>query len=92
MKTRFSAKFKLTLILFSLIGFLPRLLSFTFVGRNVYDPLSSEFLVPIMILLFLSGVSLLSVNGIWITVEKTVEYAKKRKIKKSEKKGFAQND
>ena len=79
-------------ILFSLIGFLPRLLSFTFVGRNVYDPLSSEFLVPIMILLFLSGISLLSVNGVWITVEKTVEYAKKRKIKKSEKKGIAQND
>jgi uncharacterized membrane protein YdjX (TVP38/TMEM64 family) len=79
-------------IVFSLIGFLPRLLSFTFVGRNVYDPLSSEFLVPIMILLFLSGISLLSINGVWITVEKTVEFAKKRKIKKLEKKGIAQND
>jgi uncharacterized membrane protein YdjX (TVP38/TMEM64 family) len=82
----------LRFILFSLIGFMPRLLSFTFVGRNVYDPLSPEFLVPIMILLFLSGISLLSVNGIWITVEKTVEYAKKRKNKKLEKKGIAQND
>ena len=82
----------LKFILFSLIGFLPKLLSFTFVGRNVYDPLSSEFLVPIMILLFLSGISALSVNGIWTTVEKIVDYANKRKIKKSEKKGIAQND
>lgn len=65
-------------VLFSLIGFMPKLLSFTFVGRNVFDPLSSEFLVPIMILLFISGVSVLSVNGVWTTVEKIVEHAKKK--------------
>lgn len=79
-------------ILFSVIGFLPKLISFTIVGRNVYDPLSPGFLVPIMILLFVSGVSVLSVNGIWTAVEKSVEYAKMRKIKKLEKKGITEND
>lgn len=79
-------------VLLSVIGFMPKLISFTFVGRNVFDPLSPGFLVPIMVLLFLSGVSALSVNGVWTTVEKTVEYVKKRKIKKSEKKGINEND
>ncbi len=77
-------------VLLSLIGFMPKLLSFTFVGRNVFDPLSSGFLVPIMVLLFLSGISVLSVNGVWTTVEKTVEFIKKRKTEKLEKKGIAE--
>ena len=76
-------------ILFSVIGFLPKLISFTIVGRNVYDPLSPGFLVPIMILLFVSGFSVLSVNGIWTAVEKSVEYAKTKKL---EKKGIKEND
>lgn len=66
----------------SVIGFMPKLLSFTFVGRNVFDPLSSGFLVPIMILLFLTGISALSVNGVWTTVEKIVRYRKKQNSKK----------
>lgn len=70
-------------ILFSVVGFMPRLISYTFVGRNVFDPLSAGFLVPIMIILFLTGISMLSVNGIWITVEKTVEYIKTKKERKS---------
>ena len=79
-------------VLLSVIGFLPKLISFTFVGRNLYDPLSPGFLVPIMLLMFFSGISLLSVNGIWTTVEKTIEYAKKKKSNKEKKKGIAEND
>ncbi len=79
-------------ILLSVIGFMPKLLSFTFVGRNVYDPLSPGFLLPIMLLLFFTGVSVLSVNGVWISVEKTVEFYKSRKLKKDKKKGLAEND
>lgn len=63
----------------SVIGFMPKLISFTLVGRNIYDPLSAGFLLPIMILLFLTGISLLSVNGVWATVEKAVEFTKKHK-------------
>ncbi len=73
-------------ILFSVVGFMPRLISYTFVGRNVFDPLSPGFLVPIMIIMFFTGVSALSLNGIWVTVEKTVEYIKDRKQKKGNKK------
>lgn len=76
-------------VLFSVIGFLPKLISFTIVGRNVYDPLSAGFLVPIMILLFISGISVLSVNGIWTAVEKIVKYAKSKKL---EEKGIKEND
>lgn len=79
-------------VLLSVIGFMPKLISFTFVGRNLYDPLSPGFLVPIMLLMFFSGVSLLSVNGIWTSVEKIIEYAKKKKSNKSEQKGIAKND
>ncbi|MBQ3045391.1 MAG: VTT domain-containing protein [Clostridia bacterium] len=69
----------------SIIGFMPKLISFTLVGRNIYDPLSAGFLVPVMLLVFFTGVSLLSVNGVWTTVEKTVEFTKKhKKERKSE--------
>lgn len=79
-------------IVFSIIGFMPRLISYTFVGRNVFDPLSAGFLVPLMLILFFTGLSALSVNGIWISVEKTVELAKKKKAKKNQKKGINEND
>lgn len=79
-------------VLFSLVGFMPRLISYTFVGRNIFDPLSAGFLVPLMLILFFTGTSLLSVNGIWITVEKTVEHIKNSKIKKNQKKGITEND
>lgn len=78
-------------LLLSVIGFLPKLISFTFVGRNVYDPLSAGFLLPVMLLLFFTGISLLSVNGIWTTVEKTVEYAKKYNKEQEERKNDDEN-
>lgn len=79
-------------VLFSVVGFMPKLISFTLVGRNLYDPLSPGFLVPIMILMFFSGVSLLSVNGIWTSVEKIIETAKKKKLNKEQKKGIVNDD
>ncbi len=77
-------------VLFSVIGFMPRLISYTFVGRNVFDPLSGGFLVPIMIILFFTGISLICVNGVWITVEKTVKFIKNRNENK--KKGNKKDD
>ena len=69
----------------SVIGFMPKLISFTLVGRNIYDPLSAGFLLPIIVIAFFTGVSLLSVNGVWTTVEKAVEYTKKHKRKEKPK-------
>lgn len=75
-------------IIFSIVGFLPRLISYTFVGRNIFDPLSGSFLVPVMLILFFSGISAIFINGIWVSVEKTVKYVKtknKAKTKGNEK-------
>ena len=66
-------------ILLSAAGFAPKLLSYTFMGTNVVDPLSSAFLVPLMIVLTISGASLLCVNLIWLLVEKSVSSSKKNK-------------
>ena len=66
-------------ILLSAAGFAPKLLSYTFLGTNVFDPLSSAFLVPLMIALTISGASLLCVNLIWLLVEKSVSSSKKNK-------------
>lgn len=49
-------------LLISLAGFAPKLLSYSFIGRNVYDPLSWRFILPIVILLVLSGCSILLLN------------------------------
>lgn len=75
-------------LLLSIIGFMPKLISFTFVGRNVFDPLSPGFLLPIMIILFLTGITALSVNGVWITVEKTINFVQAKKNKRIQKKGI----
>ena len=72
-------------ILLSVIGFLPKLISFTLVGRNVYDPLSAGFLLPIMILLLITGICLLSVNGVWTTVEKIMETINNHKTTSKER-------
>lgn len=66
-------------ILLSAAGFAPKLLSYTFMGTNVFDPLSSAFLVPLMIALTISAASLLCVNLIWLLVEKSVSSSKKNK-------------
>lgn len=65
-------------LLLSALGFAPKLLSYTFMGTNVFDPLSPAFLMPLIIALTISGVSLLCVNLIWNFVEKNVKFKKKK--------------
>lgn len=65
-------------LLLSAAGFAPKLLSYTFMGTNVFDPLSPAFLMPLIIALTISGVSLLCVNLIWNFVEKNVKFKKKK--------------
>ena len=60
-------------LLFSIIGFLPRLISFTFVGRNMFDPLSSGFLVPIMTIFILGGIGCFAASWAWKVYEKGKE-------------------
>jgi len=49
-------------LLISLIGFLPKLVSYTIVGSQAFDPLSIPFLVPLIIIFALLGISTICVN------------------------------
>lgn len=66
-------------LLLSFCGFLPKLLPLSFIGRNVYDPFSMAFLLPIVLLLFISGVAVLALNRVLIF------YNKKSKAKEEKK-------
>ena len=61
-------------IVISLLGFIPKLISFTVAGTNMFDPLSIGFLLPVMIICLLSGLTFLSANGVWNLVDKFVKY------------------
>lgn len=51
-------------MLISLAGIAPRILMYSFIGRSVTDPLSPSFLAPIIVLLTLSGITLLGFHAI----------------------------
>lgn len=65
-------------LLISFSGFLPRLFSYTVIGRNVYDPLSAKFLVPLIVLFFFSGITLLAINGVVHVTIRSVSLLKKK--------------
>lgn len=65
-------------IFVSLGGFSPKVVSYTIIGRNVFDPLSPSFIVPIIVLLVISGISALVLNFILESVQKN---AKSNKLK-----------
>ena len=64
-------------ILLSLLGFAPRLFSYTSIGKNMFDPLSAAFLTPLILILLVSGLSLLFINTIWAFVGKNIRRAKR---------------
>ncbi len=49
---------------FSLLGFLPRLVLWSWIGINIFNPFTVTFMAPIIILLIISGISLLLLNVI----------------------------
>lgn len=50
-------------ILFSVVGFLPRIISYSLVGRHVYNPFSLGFMLPIVIMFVISGLAIIAVNA-----------------------------
>lgn len=58
-------------MLISLLGFMPKLLSYTIIGQNVFNPFSLAFILPIVILLMLSGISLIVFNMILESIQKS---------------------
>ncbi len=51
-------------IVLSLLGFAPQLVTYTFIGRNVFDPLSAAFLVPFILLFILISISTFALSKI----------------------------
>ncbi len=51
-------------LLLSLFGYSPLLISYTFIGRNVFNPLSTAFLLPFILLFLLVGISMLAISKI----------------------------
>lgn len=48
----------------SLLAYVPKLISYSFIGENVYDPFSAEFFVPMIVLLVFTGICLLVLRAI----------------------------
>lgn len=48
----------------SLVGYAYKIVSYTVIGRNVFDPASADFIVPLMIFSVISGLILLAVSGL----------------------------
>lgn len=59
-------------MLITLIARAPQLLTYSFIGNNVYDPLSTKFYLPIAFLLVLTGISLFTLRGIISFIPKKV--------------------
>ena len=57
-------------ILISLAGFMFKILSYTIIGRNVYNPLSASFLLPIILLCFISGCLLIGLYDVLDNLER----------------------
>lgn len=66
--------------LISLAGIAPRMLMYSFIGRSVTDPLSPSFLAPIIVLLTLSGISLLGFHAIIALSVHLQEFITKKKV------------
>lgn len=50
-------------IVISVVGCFYKLFSYTTIGRNVFDPASASFILPLILLLIFSGMMLLSLSG-----------------------------
>lgn len=59
-------------LLLSILGFVPKLAFYTIIGRNVFNPLSSAFILPIAILILFSGISMISINMIVDAINRKV--------------------
>lgn len=70
-------------LLISLLGFSYKLYSYTLIGRNVFDPLATRVLLPLIPLFLFSGIVLLCFNGAFTV---TITARNRIKLSKSGKK------
>ena len=60
-------------ILLSVSGYLPKIISYTIIGRNAFNPFSASFIIPVMISSFLSGTGLLITRKIILFIRRKGE-------------------
>ncbi len=60
-------------LLISLLGFLPKIISYTIIGRNAFNPFSASFIIPLMFSCLFSGVGLLITKRIILIIRKKGE-------------------
>ena len=71
----------------SMVAYSYKLISYTFIGNNVYDPLSGRFYVPLIVLFVFSGISFFLMQAI---IGLTFRFSKKNKLAKE--KGNTENE
>ncbi len=70
-------------LVISLFGYLIKVTSFTAFGYNIDDPFSSKFIVPLIVLLYLSGILLFVINRILQFVEQRKQDEENEAIEKT---------
>ncbi|MBE6782492.1 MAG: TVP38/TMEM64 family protein [Ruminococcaceae bacterium] len=63
----------------SLLGFMPKILTYTIIGRNAFNPFSASFIVPLMFSFLFSGVGLLIMRKLILIIRKKGEEDVKNK-------------
>lgn len=66
-------------LIISLLGFLPKILTYTIIGRNAFNPFSASFLVPLMFSFLFSGAGLLITRKLILIIRKKGEEDVKNK-------------
>ena len=73
-------KYKFNKFLYiSLLGFMPKILTYTIIGRNAFNPFSASFIVPLMFSFFFSGIGLLVTRKLILIIRKKGEEDVKNK-------------
>lgn len=60
-------------LLISVCGFLPKIISYSIIGRNAFNPFSASFIIPVMISSFLSGIGLIATRKIILFIRRKGE-------------------
>ncbi len=66
-------------LLISISAFLPKILSYSIIGRNAFNPFSASFIIPVMVSSFVSGVGVLTTRKIILFIRRKGEEDVKNK-------------
>ncbi len=61
-------------LLISTAGYLPKMAFYIIIGRNVSNPFSLKFSIPLILLALLSGITLLMMRAAWDAIDKIKEH------------------